>query len=176
MPSAPFWGGDTIEESAWNFCWLGEDLLPGIVEVTCPKTRSVDVKKQKGTDGAELEDTGYEPAKVTIKLKITDAEQWEAWLAVLPKIDPQKPGGLRQPLAILHPEPNSMGVTTVYVTTISGDPPTARSGKTITIECLQWFPAPKATKTSKTPKTKGQVTPPDPTKPPTSINVFTDPS
>lgn len=152
--SVPFWGGDLPEEHGWNFVWLGDALLPGVATVTCKKERSVDVKKRKGDDGAELEDTGYEPAQVTIKLKITNADEWAAWQEVRPKFDPQKAGGLRQPLAILHPEPNAMDVNEVYVTSIEGDPPTARSGKLITIECLQWFPAPKPAKTSKTAKQK----------------------
>src|SRR5688572_32514624 len=93
MARIPFWGGETLEEQAWNFVWLGEDLLPGIAEVTAEKGRAIDVQKSPGSDGATIKDNGFEPGTVDITLRILTREQWEAWQDVLPKIDPQKAGG-----------------------------------------------------------------------------------
>lgn len=152
MATAPYWADDSLESNLWNFVWLGASLLPGIATVTVRKSRALDVQRGKGSDGAYIVDHGNEPASVSISLLITNKTEWDAWVAVLPSIDPQKNGGTKTPLDISHPEPNSMGITTVYVKDISGNPPTALSGKRIEIECIQWVEAPKQTNATKTPK------------------------
>jgi hypothetical protein len=156
-------GGD---EAAWDFCWLGDALLPGIASLEVTKTRSVDVKKSRGTDGATLSDDGYEPARVTVRLRMWTAEQWAAYQDLLPQIDPQRPGGLREPVAIVHPEVNVRGIDTVYVTSISGSSPERGGAKVETIECIQWFPQPKPAKSRQEPKAPepqfGPPPPPDP--------------
>lgn len=167
MPAQPFWVDEGGEENAWNFCWLGDDLLPGIADVEVTKSRAVDVKKPKGGDGATLSDDGYEPAKVTIKLRIYTKEQWYAYQELYPRIDPQRAGGLRTPLRIINPEPNGRGIDTVYVQSISGSTPQRGGVKTETLECLQWFPAPKPAKGKQTPPAPdpSQFGPPPPPKP-----------
>lgn len=154
----PYWtGAGGQQDTAWLFAWLGEDLLPGIAfPVKCSKSRDVDAKKAKGSDGVTLEDNGYTGAKVSITLHIYTPEQWAAWQAVRPKIDPQRPGGTRAPLDILHPEPNEAGVTQVYVKTIESDSPTAKGGKIIKLECIEWFPQPKPVKKAAGKKVNGQ--------------------
>jgi len=153
MAGVPFWADGSLDAQAWNFCWLGEDFLPGLVEVEVDKGRAVDKQKSKGSDGPTLKDEGYEGAVVTITLTIWTAEQWDAWQSVRPKIDPQRAGGLRTPLAIDHPETQDAGVATVYVRRIRSGAPRG-SKKTYTLDCLEWFAAPKETKTEKKPKTK----------------------
>ena len=175
MGAQPFWVDEGGDEQAWDFCWLGEDLLPGLVEVEAGKSRDVDVQKNKGTDGAALSDDGYVPAAVTITLRMWTREQWAAWQDVYPKIDPQRPGGLRQPLSIVHPEPNHRGIDTIYVTSISGSSPRRGGVKTETIECLQWFPAPKPVKKSTKPKpppNAGGTETPDDDTPPPAVDLF----
>jgi hypothetical protein len=162
----PGWETEGIDAQAWNFCWLGDDLLPGIVEVTSRKSRAIDKHKSKGTDGCFLEDEGYEGGSVTIRLTLINAEQWQAYQDLLTNIDPEQIGGLKRPLSILHPEPNAKGITTVYVTEISGGHPSSASGKVEVIECEQYFPVVKPKKTSKNPKERGKegseiVIPPD---------------
>ncbi len=154
MARVPCWGGDTPDSAAWDVVGLGGKRLPGIATVSVSnRGRNIDAQASKGTDGVELKDNGLTPAKITIKLKLFE-HHWSDWLAVLPTIDPQRPGAMRQPLKIEHPEPNSVAIDTVYVTSIDGEPPDVVTGKIVTIECIQWFPRPKATKTSKTPKGK----------------------
>ncbi len=156
MAAAPFWMDDTAEGAAWNFCWLGDDLLPGrsVVSAEGP-THDIDVQKSKGSDGANLEDNGFKPGSCTVELTIFTSEQWDAWLQVLPHIDPQKPGALTRPLQITHPEPNLLGIQSVTVQKISGSPPSGGK-KVYRIQCIQWFPAVKPSKTDKKPKTKDQ--------------------
>src|SRR5690606_595899 len=154
MAAQPGWEVEGLDAQAWNFCWLGGKLLPGIVEVTCDKSRAIDQHKPKGTDGNFLEDEGYSGGTVTIRITMINDVQWQAYQALLPSIDPEQIGGLKQPHAILHPEPNSKGIKTVYGKKISGAPPTSKSGKVEVIECQQFFPQVKKTKTSKTAKGK----------------------
>lgn len=158
MARAPAWGGDTPDQEAWDVCSLGGVLLPGIASVTVSgRGRNIDEQASKGTDGVELKDNGLTVAKISIRLVLTETD-WPDWLNVLPKIDPQRPGAMRQPLQIVHPEPNHVGIELVYVREISGEPPDLVNGKVITIDCGQWFPQKKATKTSKQPKRQGGST------------------
>jgi hypothetical protein len=155
MGSTPYWVGSDADETAWAACWLGDDYLPGRSIVTADGPRyEVDVQKGKSADGARLKDVGFQPGTCTIELTIFTREQWEAWLQVLPRISPSKPGGIRRPLQIVHPEPNLVGIQTVVITKIKGQPPTAKGGKVYTIDCLQWFPSVKATKPTAKPATK----------------------
>lgn len=165
MSAQTGWEVEELDAQAWNFVWLGDSLLPGIAEVTSDKGRAIDKHKSKGVDGNYLEDEGYEGGTVTIRLRIINDEQWQAYQAMLPSIDPEQIGGLKQPLAILHPEPNSKGINTVYVTRINGGHPSSSAGKVEIIECEQFFPIVKKKKTSKNPKSRGKeqeiVIPPD---------------
>lgn len=166
MAQQPGWDTGRQEALAWEFCWLGDDLLPGVVEVTSDKGRDIHKAKPKGTDGCYLEDEGYEGGKVTIRLTMTTEEQWQAYQRILPKIDPEQLGGLKRPVSILHPEPNAKGIKTVYVVRINGGAPSSKSGKVEVLECEQFFPVVKKTKKSKNPKERGKegtevVIPPD---------------
>jgi hypothetical protein len=137
---------DWIESpESWNTVILGPVALPGICVVRSRKGRDVDFKKAPEQDGGSDTDKGSNPGTVTITVTLT-ARQWAQWQAILPQIDPNRPGASTSPLEIRHPEPNSRGINSVRVLDITGDPPTARGGKQYTIECREWFPAPKPTK------------------------------
>lgn len=156
MATQPGWETATDEAQAWNFCWLGPHFLPGIVKVRSRKARDIDKHKVKGDDGNYLEDEGYAGGQVTIELTLTTEEQWLEYQRILPFIDPEQLGGQKSPLSIVHPEPNAKGIHTVYVTSIDGDPPDSKDGKTEVIECEQFFPIVKKKKTTKTPKDKAE--------------------
>lgn len=142
-----FWDNDDPEEAAeWDRCNLGGELLPGVATVKCPTSRSVDGKAVPGKDGATFKDKGRDLAKVTISLHITTSEEFLRWQAMRPKLEPQKLGGLKSPLAIEHPKTELAGVPSVYVTGIEESDPNARDGMTVTIQCIEYRKAPKATK------------------------------
>jgi hypothetical protein len=146
----PGWtGASGADAAAWNTCDLGRVRIPGIVTVSAEKGRDVDFKKAKGQDGGTTQDNGATQGKVTIDVILPRESHWDEWQRILPAIDPVKVGGVKKPLEISHPEPNSRGIRSVYVTMIRGMPPTARGGKRFQIECLEWFPAPKTTKGAK---------------------------
>jgi hypothetical protein len=143
----PYWAEtNQVESSAWNTCILGKDFLPGICVVTAEKGRAVDIKKAKGQDGYTMTDNGMTAGKVTIVMTLVNKNDWLAWQQVRPRIDPNRPGGTRKPLEIVHPEPQDRGIQNVVVLNIKGAAPTARGGKVITIECTEWFAAPKPVK------------------------------
>ncbi|MEN6535506.1 MAG: hypothetical protein ABFD89_17715 [Bryobacteraceae bacterium] len=160
--SYPFWGGEAAEQRAWDTCEIDGITIEN-VSVECPKERDIDVKKSKGSDGAKFSDNGYTPAKVTIKVQINTREEWNHWCGtVFPGLDPQKLGGLKKPLRIKHPEPNSRGITVIYITKIKGEPPSASKGKVETIEALHWVPEAKKTKSDVTAPKAQHATPAGP--------------
>ena len=145
----PYWVGNQqteAETTAWNTVILGAVFLPGVCTVTCTTGRDIDVKKEKGKDGAYLTDQGNDPADVKIVVVLPTKADWKIWLQVLPEIHPRRAGGARSPLEILHPEPNTLGIRNITIKSIKGAPPTARGGKTYEIECMEWFPEPKKPK------------------------------
>lgn len=160
MAATPFWGGGNEPGDAaraWDFCWLGDDLLPGIVEDVdvSGNGRDVDKQKAKGDNGVTLKDNGVGAAKVTITLRLWDPEHHEAWQAIRRRIDPKNPGGLRTPLTITHPRATEEGIKGIYVERIDAKHPSAVSGRTIVIECTEWFPAPKPAKSKQEKKPDG---------------------
>lgn len=145
------WGGPGPDSqySAWNRVQLGEIVLPGVCECEgFDRGQEVDVKKAKGNDGATLEDKGKDPAKGQIIARIP-ASLWPTWQTILRELDPQKAGAVRQPREIVHPKPNALGITQVYVQKIALGKPEAGKGMTITLECIEWFDAPKPTQQSR---------------------------
>lgn len=147
--SLPFWADRSdAAVKAWNTVTLGPVTLPGTCVVTAEKGREVDTKKSKGKDGPTMKDTGADQGKVTIEVTLATAEQWKEWQRIRPTIDPNRPGGSRNPLEIKHPEPADRGIQNVYVKSIKGMPPTAKGGKRYQLDCPEWVASPKTAKTN----------------------------
>lgn len=128
---------------------LGGDTWPGLAVVECDVSRAVDSQKRKGDDGANLVDQGYEPAKVKIVITGWLDEQQSELERLLPRIHPRRKGGIRTPLDIWHPTTQLVGVRQIYVTRVG--PWTFGTGAqfgswTMSIEAVEWFPAPKPAK------------------------------
>lgn len=138
--------------SSWDAVQLGQVALPGVCSIEGFKIgQQIDVQKKRKKDKPRIRDNGTAPCNFKIIVEI-NASQWSAWQKVLPFIQPQRPGALRTPLAILHPLPNSNGIDSVYVQDIEYDSPTARKGMKITIGVHEWFEEEKDTNTNKTVK------------------------
>jgi hypothetical protein len=143
----PYWAdNDPTEAAAWNTCRLGSVQLPGVCVVEAEKGRHFDTKKAKGQDGYTSKDNGATEGKVTITMTLATRQDWSDWQKVRPLIDPNRPGSVRNPLEIKHPEPADRGIQNVYVVNIKGRPPSARGGKVYVIECTEWFPQAKTSK------------------------------
>ena len=144
MATQLFWG-EPNGAFLWDLCILGGEALPGIATVGTTVARKLDIKEVKGQDGGELDDQGYKNAPVTITLQLWEEWQWEEWQRIVPGFHPRNKGGSRDPLEIFHPEPNSKGVTQVYLSEIA--PIRIENGiGTITLKCVEWF---SKTKTKK---------------------------
>ena len=127
---------------AWEKVSLGGFELPGLVDVGGSKSRKVDIKEVKGSDGATITDNGYEPAKVTIDLRIRTPEELATWELVFRVIDPRRKGATSEPWSIAHPAVNMIGITSIFVQTI--DVPKLSNGVlSIKLQCVEWFPGPK---------------------------------
>lgn len=149
----PWWADSDL---SWDILILGGEVWPGVCTVATTVKRALDKQKIKGSDGANLVDQGYEPAPVKITLRLWLREQWTELERLLPTIHPRTKGGVRQPLQIVHPEPNLKGVHQVYVEEIS--PITVEKGLgTLTLSCVEWFPEPKPAKQKKKPKDGGPI-------------------
>ena len=70
----------------------------------------------------------------------------------MPRLKPVSAGSKASPLAIVHPDCELHGVRTIIVEEIDDSAPTARGGKTISIKCTEWIPAPKPAAVSPKPK------------------------
>jgi hypothetical protein len=148
----PAWTGIDVSDadaSAWYKCTIGVFVLPGIA--TCEgfsQKQDVDAKKSKGKDGATLEDNGRVLAQGKVQVEIT-ARQWPTMHEIIVSLNPQKPGAIRQPRAIIHPIPNALGVHEIYVREITIGTPTAAAGMVVTFDCIEWTPQPKPVRVKK---------------------------
>jgi hypothetical protein len=148
--SISFWG-DKNDDGAWNNLILGGCLWPGIATVTIEKSRDIDQAKSKGKDGITLTDNGFNAAKIDISIKLFEEWHWLAIQNVLPNFDPKITGGTKTPVDIIHPTTSLSGIKYIYIQKINiGNP--ENGVLTITIEAIEWFPATKATSTTKKPK------------------------
>lgn len=129
-------------DADWDQLTLGSTSLPGIWEVEGGVERRVDVKTQKGSDGANIKDEGYQNADVVLVGRMTERAQWEALEQALKEIHPRRKGAARDPLVLVHPAAAILGITAVYVIRI--DAPTLNNGVLeVRIGCLEWIPKPK---------------------------------
>jgi hypothetical protein len=152
--SLPYWRPkDTPAGSLWDYLWLGGGLVPGLcADFDISKERSIDQAKQKGTDGITLTDNGYEGAPCKATQILWTPQQWLDFTDWLPNYDPQRPGGSRTPLDIVHPAAALLAVRSVYLKKIHTSNP-IKGILRVDFEMVQWFPS-TATAKSK-PAAKG---------------------
>jgi hypothetical protein len=135
--------------SDWDELILGGVKWPGIWSVTgAGVSRKIDLKKSKGADQATLKDEGYKNAKLTATGVLHSAEQWQQLQQVLPDVHPRRQGGDRQPLQLIHPAANLLGIDSVYLTGIKVPTIDAPKGGplTIVLDFIEWTPKPKPVK------------------------------
>jgi len=144
----PYWHPtDTPEASLWDFLWLGGGLVPGLCALfDISKERSIDLAKQKGKDGITLTDNGYNGAPCKATQILWKKSQWDDFTDWLPNYDPQRPGGVRTPLDIVHPAAALLGVRSVYLTKIHTSNP-VNGILRVDFEMVQWFPSTATAKT-----------------------------
>jgi hypothetical protein len=138
-------------DGSWDRCILGDDALPGIVRVTVDTSRDVQQVVSPGVDAPSLKDQGFRGATVSI--------EWEVWSEqggrdlsklneaqrILAKLSPRRPGGVKEPVAIVHPATALAGVTHIYSASYT-IPPIKGGRLVIPIKALEWFPPEETTK------------------------------
>jgi hypothetical protein len=132
------------DQTDWGNLQLGSNTLPGKWEVEGEVSRKVDVKERKDEDGATIKDQGYSNADITLVGRFATKEQFEQLQKALKEIHPRRKGAARDPLSIVHPALDTLGVSTVYVLAIE-TPKLGDDGIVeIRIKCLE-FVKPKPT-------------------------------
>lgn len=130
----------------WDTLIMGGKVWPGLPTVDVKVTRKIDVQKNEGEDGATLKDVGYQPAEVSITIRMWLREQWEELQRRLAEVHPRRPGGSRQPVDIWHPMAQLLGVRQIYVTEIGELKPgfgPETGSFALSLKALEWFPATK---------------------------------
>ena len=120
----PFWE-DAPEQ--WDKVTLQGVQLPGIATVEHVLGRKQDVQSPPGSDGANIRDKGYEPARITITLRLWTRDDFNALdqsnlAAIL------QAGRQRVPLSIVHPVLNQDGIRQVIFSSKTGLKPSAMKG------------------------------------------------
>jgi len=141
----PFWLS-ADDPLIWDRLWLGGEEFPGLTTISGQGLqRKIDVKDAKGEDGGSIRDEGYQPARIQISIQIYSESDWQ-WLQELwPMITPRKKGGVRNPLEILHPVTELLGIRHIYIDTIPV-PKLADQILTVTFGAIEWIPEPKTVK------------------------------
>lgn len=137
MANVGYW-----DDPSWDSIKLGSVVMPGIWEVSGSVERKIDVKGTKKADGATITDHGYQPGTFSLQGRVGSKEGWDAMKTALDAVHPRRGGKERQPLDIVHPGLNALGVHKVYVTAI--DVPRLHAQvMEIEIKVIEWQPAPK---------------------------------
>jgi hypothetical protein len=133
------------DQTDWGNLQLGSNSLPGKWEVEGEAARRVDVKERKDQDGAVIKDQGYSNAEITLVGRVATQDEFSKLQKALKEIHPRRKGAARDPLAVVHPALDTLGITAVYVLAIEA-PRLGDDGIVeLRIRCLEWTPQPKAT-------------------------------
>lgn len=114
----------------WDRLKLGDDWLPGPVTVAIKEVSSgLDVRKAPKSNRSVLVDQGYEPIRASIKMTIgfdpsssewsSAEEQFKLWQKIFEKLRPKR-AQKRNAITVAHPALAMVGVSRVYVDSISG--------------------------------------------------------
>ncbi len=115
--------------------------LPGVCTVSGLKLGiDVDTQKRKDQDKCQVRDCGQTPIQFKVLCEFTSSE-WEAWIAVLPKLLP-KAGVTRTVLAVEHPLINANHISQIFIGRIEYGEPSARKGLTVEITCHEFVDKP----------------------------------
>lgn len=140
-------------DGPWDRLYLGGVAMPGAWKVEADCERDIEVKKSKGSDGANTTDHGYTPASITLVGTLWTAKQWVALQKVLPNLHPRQKGGPRHPVVAVHPALAVMNISTIYVKRMGAPSVGDRGECEFRIECVEWNKPKKVDKKKKPPPT-----------------------
>jgi hypothetical protein len=99
--------------NGWDDVWIGEDLLPGVGQITGGIGVDLDDQKASGSDGSTSEDKGIVVDDIVLTQQFT-ANMLPDLKGILDKIRPQE-GRKRSPQALTNVVANAMGVYAVKI-------------------------------------------------------------
>ena len=130
--AAAFWGGGGDWEGKigpWAALKLDDLWFPGVGDLgspgVCPVRIAGEVKyridsqKPKGKSGHKLVTEGYEPTKCVGEVRIYTAEQWAAFRAYLPEINPKLRSNNGRAYRARHPYLQAYDLSNVYINEIT---------------------------------------------------------
>jgi hypothetical protein len=118
VPQIPYWGD---APAAWDQVILGSITLPGVAKVTVKRSRKIDVKSGAGVSGATTTVQGFQPADVTILVRLSSDADLQAMFAALGTLEPViGPTATDVAFSILHPATTMRRVSAVVVKDIDG--------------------------------------------------------
>jgi hypothetical protein len=141
--SVPFWV-DGIDPNAntWDYVWLGDQLLPGILkEFKIDSKNTLDVGKAQGNTGAPVTPKGRQPRTISITVQVIKQSEWDDWDATLKALNMQGSDTTQRAFSITHPLAAKFGVTSVYIETLSLPMPSPVNGITFSLSCTENIPA-----------------------------------
>lgn len=106
----------------WDTLFLGGKEWPGIASIVVTRANKWDEKKAKGSNQAERQYTGTDPASVKITLRFwNSAEHYDALVSeCLPLVEPQDEKKRKEPLEISHAVTQARRVSKVTIDSVSG--------------------------------------------------------
>jgi len=161
MATIPYYiDGEDADAGLWDFCWLGDIFLPGVVSIDVKDEFSFDTGKAQGNDGAPVTYKGRNPRTLDLTLKITNRDQFVEWLEVRKQLNAFASGKAVQPYQVTHPQAQSAGITSAYLKSISQPQPTSNQPWLISMSLIENNPAkPSKQNTAPAPKAQTQNTP-----------------
>lgn len=141
MP-VPFWiDGRDNQAASWDYVWIGETLLPGVIkEFKIDSKNSLDVGKAQGNTGAPVTPKGRLPRTMSITVQVTTQDAWNQWDDVLKNLNLQGADAKQRSFSITHPLPAKFGVTSIYIESCSLPMPSPVNGITFTLTCTENIP------------------------------------
>lgn len=136
----------------WERVELGGFRLPGVARISGGLGRKLDVKNGSG-DGATITDTGYDPARFSIELRMWmeyHLTAWEQVVAQLLKPRGTRPGRRPEPLDIRHPALNVHGIKSAFLERVGILEPAEHGIWTTTLQFLEFMPSKAATASTPT--------------------------
>lgn len=145
MPGMPWPHAGRVSASLWDRCSLGEDLLPGFVEVSISGGIEVDVAKAGDKHGASVKLKGAKPRKVKIKWRIWDPKDWEQMQTILEKLEAPEGKKVLLPQVIFHPATFARQIDSIVVTDIDGPKWDRQGFMSVDLDAIEYNPpAPSA--------------------------------
>ena len=158
--SNPFKKNQTL--TSWDTITLGDVILPGIVQqVNIQTIWEYDKPKNLKTSGGKSVFKGKPLREPIVIIKIWTETQYDEWKQIWSTTGKWRDlisGKTAQPLQVVHPELNQIGINTVVITGIINGLPSQIDGLEIGIEMLEWVDEKTATNNNTVKKAANQPT------------------